>query len=273
MSGQRQHAVVTGGSSGIGLAIALELIERDFSVTLIARGADRLEQVRLDLVARCGDAGRVICRAVDVSDETALAAAISSAEAELGPVGWLVCSAGIARPGHFSELDQAVFRELMEVNFLGAVASVRAVWPGMISRGTGRVVLISSAAGLMGLFGHSAYGASKFALRGFGEALQAEGAGQGVAVTLVYPPDTDTPQLTAEEALKPVELVAISKLERVWSAEEIARRAVEGAAKGRAVVYSGWGTAFLGRFGTLFAPVIRLVFGRIARQARAKRPN
>ena len=110
-------------------------------------------------------AGRVA--ATDVADAAQVDAAVTALTDALGPVDIAICSAGQARPGYFQELDPELFRQMMDVNYFGTVNVVRAVVPSMIERRRGSIVGVSSAAGLVGVFGYSAYAPTKFAVRGF----------------------------------------------------------------------------------------------------------
>ncbi|GCB52329.1 short chain dehydrogenase [Streptomyces sp. NL15-2K] len=103
----------------------------------------------------------------DVADRAAVTRAITELEEEQGrPCDVLITSAGLARPGHFLDLPDEVFRQMMEVDYFGTLYALRAVAPGMVERGRGSLVAVSSAAGLVGIFGYSAYGPAKFAVRG-----------------------------------------------------------------------------------------------------------
>ncbi|HEX7444311.1 MAG TPA: SDR family NAD(P)-dependent oxidoreductase, partial [Acidimicrobiales bacterium] len=186
-----RHAVVTGGSSGIGLATAHALGARGARVTIVARRPELLEAAVEELSAAGIDAASA---SLDVADREAVAAVLAGLSAERGPVDILVCSAGVARPGHFRELDDDVFREMMDVDYFGTLWPIRAVVPAMVERGSGSIVGISSDAGLVGVFGYTAYGAAKFAVRGLLEALRAEMVPHGVHVGCCFPPDVDTPQ-------------------------------------------------------------------------------
>ena len=190
------HVVITGGSSGIGLETARLAVARGARVSLIARDAGRL-------AAAAADVGAAVTAPADVSDADALATALSTATEANGPCDVLVTSAGSSHPGYFARLDDAVFREQMDVDYFGTLHAVRAVVPSMIERGRGHLVTISSTAGLIGVFGYSAYGPAKYAVRGLAETLRPELAPHGIVVACVYPPDTRTPGFDAENALKP----------------------------------------------------------------------
>ena len=196
-----QHAIVTGGSSGIGKETARLLVRRGASVTLLARRADVLDAARAELVPDCASPSqRVLTVPVDVADRDAVTSAIARAESAIGPCDLTITSAGVVNPGYFAEVPIDLFEETMRVNYLGTLYALRAVLPGMRARGRGHVVLVSSGAGIVGIFGYAAYSPSKFALRGLAEVLRAEFAQEAVRVSIVYPPDTDTPQLAAENS-------------------------------------------------------------------------
>ncbi len=116
-----------------------------------------------------------------------------------GPVDVLLTSAGGAHPGYFGELDDAVFRAQMDVDYFGTLHAVRAVVPSMTERGRGHLVLVSSTAALVGVFGYSAYAPAKYAVRGLAETLRPELAPAGIVVACAYPPDTRTPGLRRRE--------------------------------------------------------------------------
>ena len=234
-----RHAVITGGSSGIGLAAAEVLFRRGWSVSLLAVDRTMLDKAATKIADHAGSADRVHVEAVDVRDPVATEAAIHSAEAALGPCEALITSAGVALPARFDELDIDEFKRQMDVNLHGTVNAVRAVYGGMCDRGRGRIALISSAAGLLGIFGHSAYAPTKFAVRGFGEALRSEAKPHGISVTICYLPDTDTPQLRANAERKPAETKAISGAAGCWAADDIGKRIVDGMERGHARMLPG----------------------------------
>lgn len=256
------HALVTGGSSGIGFAIAARLGEKGAKVTIWARGEDRLAAAAVALRA---DGVDVRHDSVDVTDPVAVEAAHDRAVAHHGPVDILVSSAGASHPGRFLELDDQIFRDMMEVDYFGTLHPIRVVAPGMAERGRGSIVGISSAAALLGIYGYTAYGAAKFAVRGLLEALRGELKPHGVDVTCVYPPDVDTPMLTAENAYKPAETAAISGTVAPISPDTVARGVVRAIEKGNSAVYSGIRLRALVALGPVINPFVERIFDRTVR--------
>lgn len=252
-----QHAIVTGGSSGIGKETARLLVRRGASVTLLARRADVLDAARAELVPDCASPSQwVLAVPVDVADRDAVTSAIAHAERAIGPCDLTITSAGIVHPGYFAEVPIDVFEETMRVNYLGTLYAVRAVLPGMRARGRGHVVLVSSGAGIVGIFGYAAYSPSKFALRGLAEVLRAELAQEAVLVSIVNPPDTDTPQLAAENLIKPAEARAIAAGTKTWRAEDVARCILGGVDRNQFAITPGWEMTWLHRVHSVARPLL-----------------
>lgn len=185
MSGGRR-ALVTGGSRGIGRAIAAALTGAGYEVVILARDGAAIERAVAEGVAGAG-------RAVDVTDSAALAAAI----AETGPFDLLVNNAGGAHTAPFAKTDLDTFRRLFALNVESAVAASQACLPAMIAAKRGRIVNIASTAGLKGFGYVSAYVAAKHALVGLTRAVALELAKTGVTINAVCPGYTDT-DLVAE---------------------------------------------------------------------------
>lgn len=262
-----QHAVVTGGSKGIGRAVAIRLAEAGARVSIVARGRADLDEAAEEIAGR----GRhpVLTAAADVADREALDEAFDRLVDEAGPCDVLVTSAGLAHPGRFEELDDHLFRLQMEVNYFGTLHAVRAVVPSMIERRAGSVVGVSSAAGLVGVYGYTAYSPTKFAVRGLMESLRVELAPHGVHVGCVFPPDTDTPGLEYEDAFKPAETRAISGTIKPVEARQVADAVVRGIERERFWIIPDAQTRFLARAAGLFRGTIESVMDRKVRKVRA----
>lgn len=264
---QGAHAVVTGGSSGIGLATARQLALRGATVSLIARDSDRLTAAA-DLVRAAGATVRTA--AADVADQTAVTQALRRLVDDAGPCDVLVTSAGQARPGHFLELDDEVFRRMMEVDYFGTLYPIRAVAPAMVERGHGSIVAISSAAALLGIYGYTAYSPAKFAVRGLIQALRDELRPHGVHVGCVFPPDVDTPQLAEENQWKPAETAAIGGSIKPLTAQRVARVIIRAIERERFAIYPDAATALLAGLGPIAAPVLRRLVDRKVRISRSR---
>jgi 3-dehydrosphinganine reductase len=245
-----KRAFITGGSSGIGLAMARQLVQQGAHVAIAARGVEQLEAARTELDALASPGQRVASFTLDVSDRDAVSRVSAAALDALGGIDLLVNNAGIAHPGYAWEIPDEVFERMVQVNYLGTVWVTRAFLPALRAQGHGDVVNVSSIAGLMGVFGYTAYGGSKFAVTGFTEALRQELKPAGIGVSLLCPPDTDTPQLAYEEGLKPAETKALAGSVKPMSAEAVARAMLQGVAAGRPVIVpglDGWLTVTMAR--------------------------
>lgn len=261
----RRWAWITGGSSGIGLSLARLLLRDGWSVVLLARDATRLAQARTALgEAANADEHRVQTVSLDVSDEQAVADAGADLMQRLGTPRLVVLSAGVAEPGYFHGLAPAAHRWQMEINYFGSLWMARSVMEPMAAAGRGHLVLVSSAAGLVGVFGYSAYSPGKFAVRGLGEVLAAEYRRRNVHVSVVYPPDTDTPMLAAENRVKPVETRRIAAGGGLWSADEVARVILDGVRRRRFVIAPGLEISLLARLHSLVLPLLQWWMDRVA---------
>ena len=258
------HVLITGGSSGIGLATAVLAARSGARVSLVARDARRLEAA----AAEVGPG--TVSAAADVTDPAAVVAAVAAATEQHGSVDVLITSAGGAHPGYFAELDDDVFRTQMDVDYFGTLHALRAVVPTMTARGRGHLVLVSSTAGLIGVFGYSAYAPAKYAVRGLAETLRPELGPAGITVSCVYPPDTRTPGFDAENALKPPETVAISEAIKPRDAEHVAKAIVKGIEKDRLVITADVQTAALARAAGLLGPYVRHTMDKTIRKVRGK---
>lgn len=182
-------AVVTGGGGGIGAAIAAALSAAGTSVAVWDLDGSRAKEV--------GDGlgGRSLGVAVDITDRSSIEEAARQTESTLGPIDVLVNNAGIDVIEPFLTSEEATWRRIVEVNYLGTVRCCHVLTPGMVERGWGRIVNIGSDAGRVGSSGEVVYSGTKGGVIAFSKALAREVAAQGVTVNVVCPGPTDTPLL------------------------------------------------------------------------------
>jgi 3-dehydrosphinganine reductase len=261
------HTIITGGSSGIGAALAQASAARGNDVSLIARTEAPLNKLRSELAARF-PARRFHVETADVGDGAATQSAMQRCEAALGACHTLVTSAGIVIPGAFHAHSAEAFESQVRTNLFGTVNAVRAVYAGMQHRRRGRILMLGSGAGLIGIYGYTGYCASKYAVAGFAEALRAEARPIGITVSICFAPDTETPQLQAELPLRPVEAHATIGTSGVWTADAIANAALNGLERGRFAIYPGMRIKMLGMFGSIAMPFLRPWFDRKIAAAR-----
>jgi NADP-dependent 3-hydroxy acid dehydrogenase YdfG len=187
---RQKIAWITGASSGIGEALALELARQGARLILSARRADELQRVAAAAGLAPAD---LLVLPLDVTDVAALSGYVADVLAHFGRIDYLFLNAGITQRGLVAETDFGVYRRLMDVNFFGVIALTQAVLPHLLAQRSGHLVVTSSVAGKVGIKQRSGYCASKHALHGFFDSLRAEVAAEGLRVTLVCPGYIRTP--------------------------------------------------------------------------------
>jgi short-subunit dehydrogenase len=230
-----RRALITGASSGIGRALAIELARHGVDQVLLARREERLAEV-VSLVAKSGR--RAIAVAGDVTDPAARRRAVETAKNQLGGLDLLVNNAGIAAHGRFADADPARLRPIMEVNFFAPVELLRDALPLLRDGRQPIVVNISSILGRRGCPHKSEYSASKFALHGFSEAVRPELARLGIDVLIVAAGPTESEHF--DRLIEDHGVLPWGNPRRA-PADKVARAVVRAIEQGRHEVVTGWG--------------------------------
>jgi short-subunit dehydrogenase len=191
---------ITGASSGIGHALAVELGRRGATLGLLARRAETLQQIASE-VEKAG--GRALALPADVKDAEAVQRAADQLREQFGHIDVLIANAGVGATTDASELSASEVANVINVNLIGVVNSVTAVVPEMVKRGSGHLVAISSLAAYRGLPKSGAYCASKAAVSAFFESLRLDLRGRGVDVTIIHPGFIKTPLTAGRQAQMP----------------------------------------------------------------------
>jgi len=262
-------ALITGGSSGIGLALAKALSKDGYNLCLLARDVDKLNKAREMAIGQTNvSSQKVEIISCDARDYDDLSAKLENWTSKAGVPDLVINSAGVTYPGYFQDIDIDTFHWLMDVNYFGTLHVIKILVPGMIARGSGTIVNISSQAGFAGVYGYSGYGASKYAVRGLTDVLRSEMKPRGIDLHIVFPPDTETPQLEFEKELKPPETKAIAGASSVLSADQVADEILTGIRKGRYVIIPGFEGKLLYRLINLLGNLVYPIIDWMVRRAQ-----
>lgn len=267
-----RHMIVTGGTSGIGLALVRRASEIGARVSVVALDDEDLARLR---EAPQPTRHPIHLAPADVADRSQASGAIASALERHGPADVLVTCAGVVHPGYFDDLTEAVFERDMAIDYFGTLWCIRAALPSMLRRGGGTIVCISSFAALVGVFGMSAYAPPKYAVRGLCETLRTELKPRGVHIACVFPTDVDTPGLAAEIPQHPPEQDAMQGKIRPIDPRAVADAILDGIARRRKRIYPGGWNWFLARLANAAPWVADRVADRAVRRAseRKRRPG
>ena len=218
---------IAGGSTGIGLSIAVELSKNNNTLILLARDIRKLEAAKTQ-VEKSGKS-KCLIYAADAKDYNALKPVLDTAVKEAGAPDLVINCVGRAYPDHFENISAAIMQDTMQTNFGSMWNVAHILLPYMKAKG-GKIVNTSSVGGFVGVFGYADYSASKFAVIGFSEVLKQELSRYNIKVQVLCPPDTETPGFETENKTKPEETKEISKTAKLLQPEEVARQAVKGIA-------------------------------------------
>lgn len=262
-------SVVTGGSSGLGLGLARALSARGDRVILVARNAAKLGAARTSITQDTTQVN-VFCKVADVAHGPDIQRVADQIAAEHGSIDLWINSAGIMREGHFEDLTDDDYRAVFDINLFGTINCVRAALPH-IKKTRGQIVNIASMAAHTGVFGYTAYCASKHALKGFTESLYHELRPQGITVQLICPPEFESPMATALDEGRTPENAAHTLMIPREPVEVIVRDTLKAIASGRYHTITGSKARVMGFAIQHFPGLSRAIAQHTIRQVQKKR--
>lgn len=231
-----KNVYITGGSTGIGLSTAKLLAAAGSNVIIFSRTKEKLEAALKEIESRrILQAQRFAFRQLDVTDNAKVNTIMNAAVQAFGIPEILINNAGRALPRCFEEVSFAQFDETMKTNLYGNWNTITALLPHMKPKG-GSIVNVSSLCGFMGVFGYADYCASKFGIIGLSEVLRQELRRYDIVVSVLCPPDTDTPGFANESITKPEETRALSAGRKIMHPDEVARELIEGIRRGTFII-------------------------------------
>jgi 3-dehydrosphinganine reductase len=232
---KNKTVVITGGSSGIGLAVAREFVRLQACVIIVSRNDEKLQAAKNALSAISKNAV-VETIVADVANAGQITTTIELIVGKFGGIDLLINCAGISTCARFKDHSNTQLEKEMQVNYLGAVYATKAAWP-YLKRSKGQVSFVSSVAGYIGVIGYSSYAPTKFAMTGLAECLRFEGKDDEIKASIIYPPDTDTPMMAKSRENCIPETMALSKNIKLKTAEEVAAIYIRGLQQNKFEMY------------------------------------
>ena len=263
-------AFITGGSSGIGLACAELLAARGANVVVLARGQEQLSRALKGIeLKRVYEKQRFLAVRLDVSQRVEAENVLNRAVKDFGIPDIVINSAGVSFPQEFKDIPYSKFDDIVRINLNGTWNTISVLLPYMKERG-GYIVNVSSVAGYIGIFGLTAYSASKFAVIGFSEALRSELKRFNITVSVLCPPDVDTPMLEKANKIKPEVTKAISSSASIVKASDVAREVIAGMGRGQFLILPGFGTKYTYFMKRLFPGLVQAIIDGKVKKAEQR---
>ena len=228
-----KNVLITGGSSGIGLEIAVEFGKLGANLFLVARNNDKLRDAKASIQPRVGRNVEIHALQADVGVREDIETVIRQVGEKYGGLHTLINNAGVSLVGLLEDIPVEKIEQNLRNNYLGMLYPLKAAWPYLKKSGDGHIGFVSSIAGFLGVIGFGGYAPSKFAVTGLAECVRMEAADYGIGVTVLFPPDTRTAMLQYERDNAPPESQALSKTAQVMAPDAVARKFVQGISKHR----------------------------------------
>ena len=247
---QGKTVYITGGSSGIGLAAAKQFAGAGANVAIFSRDQKKLDTALPAIQAMGHDRSpsgisdrvpeqKFLAVQLDVGNHTEVDTKMAATVRGFGVPDVLVNCAGAVWCNYFEDTPYEAYETEMRTNFFGVRNTVAALLPFMKEKG-GSIVNVASTLGFIGAFGYAAYAPSKFAIVGFSEVISGEFKRYGIRVSVLCPPDTDTPQLAEENLTKPCETRAINSNAGLMQPEQVAAAMIKGMERNRLMIVPGF---------------------------------
>lgn len=212
-----------GASEGIGLSIAKLFVSYGAQVLIASRSEKKLEKAIQELEPLRQSPDQIIeAQSIDLTNTENTSQALTDWLKKYGTPDYLIINAGFGKPGFMTDLEVKDYEDMVNLNYLGAVRAIKPLLPAMIKAQKGHIVLTSSIAGFVGLFGYTGYCPTKYAQIGFAEALKAEIKQDNIKVSVLCPPNTDTPGFAIENQFKPDEVLKTEEKIKSLTPDEVA---------------------------------------------------
>jgi 3-dehydrosphinganine reductase len=263
-------AVLCGASKGIGKETAKVFASLGGSVCVIARHRGPLDTAATEIRAMIRHDNQFVeTIECDSTKMERLHPLLTDFMDRHGLPDYLINLVGYAYPQYVQELSLDDYRESMEANYYGQLIPTLALLPHFIAARKGHIAFVSSGLGFMGIMGYASYAPTKFAIVGLAEVLRNELKPYGICLSVLFPPDTDTPGFEIENRTKPEETAMMSERVKLMSSEDVGEAFVEGLLQKRYSIFPG-GVGFIWRINRLFPWFVRWSIDRDYRQARLK---
>lgn len=265
-----ETAFVCGGSKGIGKETAKEFFRQGGNVCLLARDLTSLE-VALDEVesVRSNEDQYIKVISGDTTKQDEIKPEIEKFITTHGVPDYLINAVGYAYPEYIQNFTFDDFRKNMETNYYGQVIPALIFLPYFMERRKGHISFISSMMGYMGIIGYAAYAPTKFALVGLAEVLRHELNSLNIKISILYPPDTDTPGFERENQTKPPETAILSETAKLYTPDHVAKQYLHGIRRGKFHIMIGEGV-WIWRLFRLFPALVHKILDGDLRNARKK---
>lgn len=253
-------ALISGGSSGIGRSLAMKMAKNGASLIILARDEEKLAKVKADIKSNCiSDNQFIETLSVDMRNAKDVESKLTPLLDQSGTPDYAVHSAGVVYPALFEKITDDQFHWMMDTNYFGAVNLFRILVPRMKERKSGHITAMGSAASFIGIWGYSAYSGSKYAVRGLCDVLRSELKPYNVRTSIVFPPDTDTPQLAYENQFKSPITKDVSGTIKPLSPDYVAGKIYDGIMKNQYIIMPDKDTRLLFSACNLLGPGINHV--------------